>query len=90
MAFSHETKAEAINRTNHVSASKNSAGTLYQLEGNVASPIQFFVTDSSNYFLRGGLYFENIPNADSLAPVVEFIKDDIVNMMETIQWQDSY
>lgn len=86
-AFKHEMKAEAIRRTELHIDSTRVHGMIYDLEGDVASPIQFFVTDSTQHFLRGSLYFEHAPNADSLAPVVDFLREDIVHFMEHIQWQ---
>jgi gliding motility-associated lipoprotein GldD len=63
-------------------------GIIYHIRGlGVASPCQFFVTDSTNHFLRGALYFNVIPNNDSLAPVIDFLKEDIRHMVSTLQWQ---
>ena len=45
---------------------------MYDLKGNTASSLQFFVTDSTRNFLRGSLYFNAEPNKDSLAPVMDF------------------
>nr|MBX2814470.1 hypothetical protein [Saprospiraceae bacterium] len=43
-------------------------GTIFDLEGPVASPFQFYLTDSSQHFLRGALYFKTQVRPDSLAP----------------------
>ena len=42
-----------------------------------ASPLQFMLTDSVSHFFRGALYYDCIPNADSLAPVTRYLKQDI-------------
>jgi gliding motility-associated lipoprotein GldD len=52
-----------------------------------ASPYQFYLTDSTRHFLRGSLYFDAIPNNDSLAPVIEYVKTDIQHLFETITWK---
>jgi gliding motility-associated lipoprotein GldD len=52
-----------------------------------ASPLQFFVTDSSKHFLRGALYFTVKPNNDSLQPVIKFIKEDINRFIDTFEWR---
>ncbi|NOZ45910.1 MAG: gliding motility lipoprotein GldD, partial [Chlorobi bacterium] len=65
----------------------NVYGILYDIKGNAASSINFFVTDSTQHFLRGALYFNSKPNKDSLAPVVDFIRKDIVHLMETFKWK---
>ena len=58
---------------------------LYKLEGNTASAIQFVLTDSTQYFFRGALYFNAAPNKDSIAPVLQFIEKDIIQLMETFK-----
>ncbi len=64
-------------------------GILYEIRGReAASPLQFYLTDSTNHFLRGALYFNVTPNNDSLAPVIRFISDDIRVLMETLQWKN--
>ena len=85
-AFKHEMKADAIQRSTFENDSNRVYGMVYDLKGDVASPIQFFATDSTDHFLRGSLYFNHEPNADSLQPVIDYLREDIVHMMETIQW----
>lgn len=86
-AFQHEMKADAIRRTSYQEDSSRVFAMVYDLEGDVASPIQFYATDSTQHFLRGSLYFEHIPNADSLNPVVNFLREDIIHLLTHIQWQ---
>ena len=52
-------------------------GSLFMLDGESASPLQFMLTDSVSHFFRGALYYDCIPNADSLAPVTRYLKQDI-------------
>lgn len=85
-AFKHEVKANAIKRNAYQNSDANVYGMIYDLTGNVASPLQFYVTDSAQHFIRGSLYFEHIPNADSLAPVVDFLRQDVLHFMETLTW----
>ncbi|MEM6394720.1 MAG: hypothetical protein AAF741_00130 [Bacteroidota bacterium] len=63
-------------------------GMIFDIEGEAASPFQFFVTDSLNHFVRGALYFNTKSRPDSLKPVVEFVKEDIYRMLETFEWQE--
>ncbi|RYZ52921.1 MAG: hypothetical protein EOP49_08435 [Sphingobacteriales bacterium] len=67
---------------------KDVYGILYDVGGNAASAYQFIATDSVKHFLRGALYFDVTPNADSLKPVNEFLKEDIRHMLETLQWKN--
>lgn len=86
-AFKHEVKADAIHRTAFREDSSKVYAMVYDLEGDVASPIQFYATDSTRHFVRGSLYFEHFPNADSLAPVIDFLRRDVLHMIEHIEWQ---
>lgn len=63
-------------------------GILYDIQGSeVASPIQFFVTDSFKHYLRVALYFNNIPNNDSLKPIIDFLKIDIDTLIYSLTWK---
>ncbi|MFW5890023.1 MAG: gliding motility lipoprotein GldD [Marinilabiliaceae bacterium] len=88
LAFKHTVKADAIKERMFESKENNVYGILYEIKGNTASPVQFYVTDSTKHFLRGSLYFNTVPNKDSIAPVLDFIREDIVHMMETLKWED--
>jgi gliding motility-associated lipoprotein GldD len=84
---SHIAKADAINEQVYNNVENSVFGILYDLKGNTASAVQFYVTDSVNHYLRGSLYFSAVPNADSLAPVIEFFREDIVHMIKTLKWK---
>ncbi|MFT6747749.1 MAG: gliding motility-associated lipoprotein GldD [Glaciecola sp.] len=61
---------------------------LFDMKGvKAATPLQFFVTDSVNHFFRGALYFYNAPNNDSLAPVINYIRQDIDTLVATFKWR---
>ena len=62
-------------------------GSLFLLAGNSASPIQFLLTDRTAHFLRGALYFDCRPNADSLAPAIDYVRQDVVELMQTYRWR---
>ena len=86
----HIPKASAIDDSVILRRDDNVYGLIYDIDGiGVASANQFFVTDSSRHFLRGALYFSHVPNNDSLAPVIEFIREDIKHLLETFQWKDN-
>lgn len=88
LAYKHTIKADAINERLYYHPEKEVYGIFYEIKGNAASSVQFFLTDSVDHFLRGSLYFNTIPNKDSLAPVVDFISEDIQHMMETFEWKN--
>ena len=88
LASKHQIKASGIEEQ-QVSRPKSKVyGLVYDIGGNAASPFQFFLTDSSKHFIRGALYFNAVPNVDSIAPVVDFIKQDIYKMIETFEWKE--
>ena len=62
-------------------------GMMYEVEGNAASNAQFYVTDSTNHFLTASLYFDTRPNYDSILPAVDYVKKDMINLLETLQWK---
>ena len=75
LVYKHTQKANAINEQ-VINNNFGASGILYDIGGDAASSIQFFMTDSTHHFLRGALYFNVIPNSDSLAPVVQYLKKD--------------
>ena len=62
--------------------------SLFLIEGESASPIQFMLTDSASRFFRAALYFNCKPNADSLAPAVAYIRRDIVELIQSFSWRE--
>ncbi|WP_321289341.1 gliding motility lipoprotein GldD [uncultured Sunxiuqinia sp.] len=87
LAYDHSIKADAISERVYINPKENVYGTIYNIEGNAASPIQFFLTDSTKHFLRGALYFREVPNIDSLRPVIDFFRPDIIRLIETTKWK---
>ena len=78
--------ATAIPEQEYAHPEANVYGVLFDLEGNTASSCQFFVTDSTRHFFRASVYCNCPPNADSLAPVYQYLRKDIIKMVETFQW----
>jgi len=88
LAYKHTIKADAIDPIIWENHDEKVYGILYDIKGNVASQIQFYLTDSTNHFIRGSFYFNCIPNKDSLAPSLKFLRQDIDKMIETFKWKD--
>lgn len=92
LVYSHVSMADGIDQQQYVSEDSNVAGILYQIHGDVATPIQFYVTDSMANFLRGSLYYESRNkriNIDSVAPITEMVRKDVEHLMETLSWTHS-
>jgi len=86
LAYKHSIKASSIDENLFINSADRVFGTVYTIKGNAASPIQFYLTDSTNHFLRGALYISEIPNYDSLLPVINFLETDITHLIETFHW----
>ncbi len=87
LTFKHTQKADYIDEQLIDNAEHKVFGYMFDIGGNAASGVQFFVTDSTKHFIRGALYFSNTPNADSLLPAIDFFKKDIVALINTTQWK---
>jgi len=86
MAAKHNQKADYRREQVIENFEERVFGLIFELDGPVASPLQFFVTDSVEHFFRGSLYFNSKVNPDSIAPVYKFVKRDVLEMIETFKW----
>jgi gliding motility-associated lipoprotein GldD len=82
----HKIKATAILDTNFVNE-QGTSGTFFELHGNVASPFQFYMTDSTSIFMSGVVYFNTRPNYDSIKPVLQFVKKDLHQILKSVNWE---
>ena len=87
LAYKHTVRADAIQESYYGNDTTRVYGILYEMKGNAASPSQFYVTDSVRNFLRGSLYFNHTPNADSIAPAANYVLQDMIHMIETLEWR---
>lgn len=85
MTHFHTKKADYI-REPEFHTAHNVHGLYYDVGGNAASAFQFYATDSFKHFLRGALYFDATPNADSLKPINDFLIDDIIHIVNSLKW----
>lgn len=83
----HTKKADEITEQIYEDKKRNVYGMFYEIGGNAASQSQFYVTDSLNHFLIGSLYFYAKPNYDSILPAAAYLKKDIKQIMETVEWK---
>ena len=88
LAMKHISKANSIDEQVINNKKDRVFGLAYEISGTgAASSYQFYLTDSTTSFLRGALYFNIVPNNDSLAPVIDFIKEDMDHMIKTFRWK---
>lgn len=87
IVYKHSIRADGIGEKVFDHPEKNVHGILYDLKGNTASYVQFVLTDSTRNFFRGALYFNNVPNKDSIAPMENYIREDVIRIMESFEWK---
>lgn len=86
--YSHASMANSIDQKLYTNPDNKVSGIMYEINGNVATPLQFFVTDSVANFLRGSLYYNDVDkiDVDSVTPITQMIEGDIQRLMESLQW----
>jgi putative hemolysin len=83
----HVMMAERIDRSPMVYPDNHVYGTVFRLYGKPATPFQFYLTDSTQHFIRGVLYFDYLPNYDSIAPILHFFEKELTSISETTKWE---
>lgn len=86
LTYKHTLKADNIEVYPFENYDKKVYARLFTLSGDVASPLQFQITDSIKNFLYGSLYFNARPNYDSILPAIDYINKDIKHIIETLEW----
>jgi len=86
LAYKHQGKASGIQEYVMTTTSGKKAG-LIELDGEVATSFQFFSTDSSRHFIRGAVYVKTATANDSLAPIIRYLKQDAMHLIQTLQWK---
>lgn len=84
----HQIKAYAIDEI--IMQTKNGyTAAIAEISGEVPSQLQFITTDSVRHFMRGALYFKTATQNDSLAPAIQYVKSDIIHLLNTLQWKNN-
>jgi len=84
--YKHVSVADGIEQVTFINEEESVYGLLFDIKGNAATSLQFYLTDSISRFMRGALYFDCEPNRDSLAPLIKFLRRDIEVLMENFTW----
>ena len=88
LTFNHTIKADGISSIPYSNTEKQVYGAIFEVSGNAASPIQFHVTDSTDNFITGAVYFNVQPNYDSIKHAINYLRQDIMRMIESMQWKN--
>lgn len=84
----HYQKADDVQYSVIHDPESNLWGQTYEIFGKeVATPFQFWLTDSTHRFVRATLYFDETPNNDSLQPVIQYLKEDALHLINTFEWK---
>ena len=84
----HYQKADDVQYSVIQDPESNLWGQTYEILGKeVATPFQFWLTDSTHRFVRANLYFDCAPNNDSLQPIIQFLKEDALHLINTFEWK---
>lgn len=88
LAYKHTVKASGMREQLFTYDSARVYGMYYEMSGASAATTQFYATDSTNHFLRGVLYHYSAPNPDSLAPVTEFMREEMLELIANLSWNE--
>lgn len=86
--YEHSQFADAIEEEQILNNENRTFGIRYNIKGDAASPFQFYLTDSSDHFMRGALHFNVKPNYDSIRPSLDYILVDMDRMLSTVKWEN--
>lgn len=86
LAMKHNVKAYGIEES-LIQIPNGQVASITELEGEVPTQFQFFTSDSTHHFFRGALYFNTAIKNDSLAPIIEFIKTDMIHLLNSFEWK---
>lgn len=87
LTFKHNFRATSIEEY-RTRTDNGDLAVLFELEGEIPSQFQFFVTDSADHFFRGALYFPTSVKNDSLAPIIQYVKEDMLHLLRSVKWRE--
>jgi len=88
LTYKHVVKADDIVELPFVNKDAHVYGMLYEVNGNAATNAQFYLTDSTRYFVDCSVYFYAKPNFDSIMPAASYLRNDLQHMMESFRWKE--
>ena len=88
LSYEHVVKADNITEQPFINKKDRVFGMFYEVAGDAASQAQFYVTDSTQHFVTGSLYFRAKPNYDSIYPAAIYLQKDIRGIMESLRWNE--
>ncbi|HET8753423.1 MAG TPA: gliding motility lipoprotein GldD [Salinimicrobium sp.] len=89
LPLQHTIKADYIEGDVYTNKLNKTYGMFYEVSGDAASQAQFYLTDSTNHFLTGSIYFEALPDYDSILPAADYLMQDMRHLMESLRWEQA-
>ena len=84
----HRKKSNQISIKEFTSANNKIFAKVFEMRGPVASPLQFYVTDSTNHFLFGSMNIMEKSDYDSIYPSIMYVKNDVFSIIESVNWEE--
>ena len=84
----HRKKSNQISVKEFISADNKRFAKVFEMRGPVASPLQFYITDSINNFLFGSMNLTEKSDYDSIYPSIMYVKNDILSIIESVNWEE--
>ena len=82
----HTRQQARIQESSYESIEQQKYGRFFEITANAPSNLHYMVTDQKNHFISGLLFFSATPNYDSLYPAVQYIKNDLRQLTESLTW----
>ncbi|MDB9712241.1 hypothetical protein OAA78_00975 [Flavobacteriaceae bacterium] len=60
--------------------------SIINIKGDVTSPYQFYATDSTSHLIIGILNLKSKTKHDSVLPALNYLKNDVYHLIESIKW----
>ena len=83
----HSKKSNGVFVREYEDLNKRIFSQIYEISGGVASPIQFYITDSTSNFIKGSLNLNFKSNYDSIFPSIQYVKKDVLILVESLNWR---
>ena len=79
--------ADAITEQIYENPDNQVYGVLFLIDGETVSPVRFMLTDSISKVFMGALYYECKLNVDSLAPVTQYLNENVIELIQSFHWK---
>ena len=83
----HSKKSNGVFMREYENSNNIVYAKIFEIRGDVASPIQFYLTDSTSNFINGSLNLKFKPKYDSIFPSIQYVKNDILVFVESLNWK---